>query len=80
MISGQSEQQEFEPENFRYMNWYRVWGLGKEAEEEAYAKLSEEGTWTLWAGKIEGLKAEACVQCGECEPKCPQNIPIIEQL
>jgi len=67
------------PENFRYMNWYRVWGLEKEAKE-AYAKLSEEGTWGPWIGRIEGLKAEACVQCGECEPKCPQNIPIIEQL
>ena len=67
------------PENFRYMNWYRVWGLEKEAKQ-AYAKLSEEGTWTPWAGKIEGLRAEECVQCGECEPKCPQNIPIIEQL
>jgi len=67
------------PENFRYMNWYRVWGLEKEAKQ-AYAKLSEEGTWTPWAGRIEGLGAEECVQCGECEPKCPQNIPIIEQL
>jgi hypothetical protein len=67
------------PENFRYMNWYRVWGLEEEAKK-AYAKLSEEGTWTPWAGRIEGLKAEECVQCGECEPKCPQNIPIVEQL
>ncbi len=67
------------PENFRYMNWYRVWGLEEEARK-AYAKLSEEGTWTPWAGRIQGLRADACVQCGECEPKCPQNIPIIEQL
>ena len=67
------------PENFRYMNWYRVWGMEKEAKE-AYAKLSEEGTWGPWAGRIEGLSAEHCLQCGECEPKCPQNIPIIDQL
>ncbi len=67
------------PENFRYMNWYRVWGMEKEARE-AYAGLSEQGSWGPWAGRIEGLKAEACVQCGECEPKCPQNIPIIRQL
>ncbi len=67
------------PENFRYMNWYRVWGMEKEAKK-AYANLSEKGTWTPWAGNIKGLNAEACVQCGECEPKCPQNIPIIEQL
>ena len=67
------------PENFRYMNWYRVWGLEEEAKK-AYARLSEEGVWTPWAGTVKGLKAEACVQCGLCEPKCPQNIPIIEQL
>ncbi len=67
------------PENFRYMNWYRVWGLEAEAKK-AYARLSEEGTWGPWTGRIEGLNAEACVQCGECEPKCPQNIPIIAQL
>ena len=67
------------PENFRYMNWYRIWGLEEEAKK-AYAKLSEGGTWTPWAGRVEGLNAEACIQCGECEPKCPQNIPIIEQL
>jgi predicted aldo/keto reductase-like oxidoreductase len=67
------------PENFRYMNWYRVWGMEKDARE-AYAKLSEEGTWQPWAGVIKGLKAKECLQCGECEPKCPQNIAIIEQL
>ncbi|HUV06494.1 MAG TPA: aldo/keto reductase [Spirochaetia bacterium] len=67
------------PENFRYMNWYRVWGLEDKAKE-AYAKLGGERNWSPWAGVIEGLKAEECVECGECIPKCPQNIPIIEQL
>jgi predicted aldo/keto reductase-like oxidoreductase len=67
------------PENFRYMNWYRVWGL-EEAARKAYSRLGEEGVWTEWAGMVKGLKAEECIQCGECEPKCPQNIPIIEQL
>lgn len=67
------------PENFRYMNWYRVWELEEEAKK-AYAKLRTEGIWTPWAGRVYGLQADACVQCGECEPKCPQNIPIVEQL
>jgi predicted aldo/keto reductase-like oxidoreductase len=69
------------PENFRYMNWFRVWGMEKEARE-AYEKLSLEGFWAPWAsgGKITGLKAEDCLQCGECLPKCPQNIDIVTQL
>ncbi len=27
-----------------------------------------------------GENATACIECGECEPKCPQKIPIIDQL
>jgi predicted aldo/keto reductase-like oxidoreductase len=67
------------PENFRYMNWYKVWGLEKQAKE-AYAKMSHDGFWAPWAGMVKGLRADECLQCGECEPKCPQNIHIIDQL
>lgn len=67
------------PENFRYMNWFKVWGLEEEAKA-AYAKLTGEDVWTPWAGVIKGFKAEDCLQCGECEAKCPQNIHIIDQL
>jgi uncharacterized protein len=66
------------PENFRYMNWARVWGMEKEAKA-AYAKLGQPNNWAPY-GKVEGLKADACLQCGECEAKCPQNIHIIDQL
>ncbi|MBC7260338.1 MAG: aldo/keto reductase [Chloroflexi bacterium] len=61
------------PENFKYMNYYRVYGLAEYARQ-AYAQLGSPGNW------IKGLKADACIQCGECEPKCPQHIPIIKQL
>jgi len=27
-----------------------------------------------------GKQANACIECGECEPKCPQKIQIIDQL
>jgi len=59
------------PENFRLMNLHRVWGLTGSARERY-----------TWFGPKEpnNLNAGACVECGECEPKCPQKIPIIEQL
>jgi predicted aldo/keto reductase-like oxidoreductase len=66
------------PENFRYMNWFRVWGLDEQAKK-AYANLNGERHWAPY-GPITGLRADACLQCGECEPKCPQNIHIIDQL
>ena len=68
------------PENFRFMNWHRVWGLTAEAKD-AYAKLGEDGFFAAWSSqKITGLSAEHCIQCGVCEPKCPQNIPIRKQM
>jgi len=61
------------PKNFEYMNIYRVYGL-KEAAKDLYGRLGQEGEW------VKGFPASACIECGECEPKCPQHIPIIEQL
>ena len=34
----------------------------------------------LWGYAVFFLYLMRRVQCGECEPSCPQNIPIIEQL
>jgi predicted aldo/keto reductase-like oxidoreductase len=59
------------PENFRLMNLSRVWDL-TDAARERYRRFDEESE--------ENRSAAACVECGECEPKCPQDIPIIEQL
>ncbi len=57
---------------FAAMNMHRVWGLTDHAKS-SYARLGPDNRRGL-------LQADACVECGQCEPKCPQNIPIIEQL
>ena len=56
------------PGNFSALNNLRVWEQ-EEGAREQYEHLREKGTW-----------AEACIECGECEPKCPQQIPIRERL
>ncbi|MGC9777826.1 MAG: aldo/keto reductase [Candidatus Heimdallarchaeota archaeon] len=51
-----------------YANWQiHQWIYGK-------IQYSNLGPYHL------GKKADACIECVECEPKCPQNIPIIKQL
>ncbi len=64
------------PGNFSAMNYYKVFGLEDYARSQ-YKRLGrkrnrDRTTFEAWAA--------ACLECGECEPKCPQNIPIIEQL
>jgi len=53
------------PKIFEAMNYHRVWGLTEHARS-IYQDIDP--------------NAEACVECGQCEEKCPQNIPIIERL
>jgi predicted aldo/keto reductase-like oxidoreductase len=60
------------PENFRLMNLHKVWGL-TDLARRGYRHLGPEH-------REKWLPATECVECGECEPKCPQNIPIIAQL
>ena len=55
------------PGNFALMNYHKVYGLTDYAKAQ-YGKMKPEA------------RATACVECGECEPKCPQNIEIIKQL
>jgi predicted aldo/keto reductase-like oxidoreductase len=50
---------------------YRLYG--------AHKWSTERYNWMRTEGE-KNLRASACTECGECEPKCPQNIPIIDQL
>jgi predicted aldo/keto reductase-like oxidoreductase len=60
------------PRIFQLMNYSRVYGLHDYAKQE-YAALS------TGDGK-NGKNVDACVECGTCEEKCPQDIKIIRQL
>lgn len=64
------------PANFSAMNYYKVWGL----EEYARGQYKRLGNKRKPDGTTVVAWAEACIECGECEPKCPQKIPIKEQL
>ena len=55
------------PGNFKIHNYDQVYGLHDWAREQ-YAKMDPE------------KRAERCEDCGECEPKCPNEIPIRAQL
>ena len=60
------------PVIFEKYNWGRVYGLWESAQS-AYDNLSR-NEWNP------GKRADACVLCGKCEEKCPQHLPIREQL
>jgi len=62
------------PYNFLLMNMHRQYGLTQWAKK-SYAAMRAKGQ-----EPANFMRASACTQCGECEPKCPNNIPIIEQL
>ncbi|MFA5043643.1 MAG: aldo/keto reductase [Kiritimatiellia bacterium] len=55
------------PGNFHLYNIAKVYGMTDWAR-------------TQYAAKEAGKRADACIQCGQCEPKCPNNLPIMRQL
>ena len=61
------------PEVFRLANLIRVWGLEDYATTQ-YATLGQEGSRTSGQGAV------ACMECGACEERCPQDIKIVSQL
>ena len=60
------------PLNFQLMNYHRVYGLTDYAREQ-YGMIGK----VDW---MKGERADACVECGECEAKCPQKLEIRKQL
>lgn len=60
------------PLNFQLMNYHKVYGLTDYAREQ-YSQIGI-NDW------LKGKSAEHCVECGLCEPKCPQSIAIRRQL
>jgi len=55
------------PRLFRMRNYYKLFGLREWAQRVANRIEPDKGPF-------------ACTECGECETKCPNNIPIIDQL
>ena len=58
------------PEIFRLVNVHRVYGVTEWARQEYAAMRS---------GPFRG-SVDLCVECGECEAKCPQQIQIRKEL
>jgi len=59
------------PRNFLFLNHAKLWGL---------ERLSQRRFRGLRRHKRGDQSALACKKCGLCLPKCPNEIPIIDQL
>lgn len=68
------------PHVFKLMNYHKVYSLTDYSRKE-YNDLfiPPESRSPSWKKSL-GRDASACVECGECESKCPQHLKIIEQL
>ncbi len=55
------------PANFNLYNYHKVYEFTDWANSQ-------------YAGMKSECRADRCTDCGECEPKCPQKLPIRKQL
>jgi predicted aldo/keto reductase-like oxidoreductase len=55
-----------DPGDYHLRNTLRFWFDNQERAREAYAPLP--------------VKADACTDCGECEPRCPYDLRIVDKL
>jgi predicted aldo/keto reductase-like oxidoreductase len=61
------------PHIFGIMNNHKVYELTEHAKKQ-YAEVVNGTGW------IKSADATKCTDCGVCEAKCPQNLPITKQL
>ena len=61
------------PQIFGLMNTHKVYGLTEHAKK-AYGQMLRGESWDKSADP------SVCNECGECEKKCPQKLPVIKQL
>jgi len=59
------------PTIFQQTNYYKIYGI------KDYARQSYEEIGSQW---LRGKRADACIECGLCETKCPQRLKIRDQL
>jgi len=69
------------PEEVNIPGIFRLWNLMRgfgnaEYSKMEYNKLCEQRHWA----DFPGCSAEHCIECGKCEPKCPEGLPIMADL
>ena len=52
--------------DYALRNALRFWFMNEERAQAAYTELP--------------VRADACTDCGECEPRCPYDLPIVDKL
>ena len=68
------------PHVFGLMNDHKVYGLTEHAKQQYQSLFTDlESRKEPWL-KEQGVDASNCIECGQCEDKCPQHLKIIEQL